>query len=256
MTNDPSVPNHVLAFQFSGKMTQEDIVRYRNELEEKLKTRGPIGIYIDFTGLSDITATAMIEGTKADLELLSHLDRFGHCAFVSDKEWPRAVVQFLDPLLPALKMKVFAPEDRNEAMAWAAELADADRPAKPGIHFIPTSKDDVLAFEINGWISAEEMPDVIKKFEDFLKAHSKVRLFNRMTNFGGFDPAIFLQSGLLSMKLAAIQKVERYAIVGAPGWMRRIVENLNPVFAEMDIATFAADQEAEAWEWLGARPRS
>ena len=56
------------------------------------------------------------------------------------------------------------------------------------------------------------------------------------------------------MKLAAMQKVERYAIVGAPGWMRKILESVNPAFAEIDIRTFPADQEADAWTWLGAEP--
>lgn len=98
------------------------------------------------------------------------------------------------------------------------------------------------------------MAEVIQKFQTFLGRHEKVRLLNRIKHFGCIDPAIFMQSGLVSMKLAAMQKVERYAIVGAAGWMRKIIETLNPAFADMDMRAFPEDQESEAWAWLGAEP--
>ena len=63
-----------------------------------------------------------------------------------------------------------------------------------------------------------------------------------------------MQGGLVSVKLAAMQKVERYAIVGAPGWMSKIIETINPAFADIDMRTFPADLEAEAWAWVGAEP--
>lgn len=151
-------------------------------------------------------------------------------------------------------MKAFIPDQVEEAIKWSAELPQAPKAATQAFRFLPTSKDDVLAFEINGMISAQEMPDVIKEFETFLQRHEKVRLLNRMKHFGGIDPAVFMQGGLVSMKLAAMQKVERYAIVGAPGWMAKIIATLNPVFADIDMQTFPADREDEAWAWLGAQP--
>ena len=98
------------------------------------------------------------------------------------------------------------------------------------------------------------MPGVINKFQAFLDSHESVRLLNRMKHFGGIDPPVFPQDGLVSMKLAAMQKIERYAIVGPPGWMSKIIENLNPVFPDLDIGTFPASREEDAWAWLDARP--
>ncbi|MEO6823824.1 MAG: STAS/SEC14 domain-containing protein [Nitrosospira sp.] len=99
------------------------------------------------------------------------------------------------------------------------------------------------------------MPGVIKEFETFLAHHDKVRMLNRMKHFGGIDPSALMQNGLVSMKLAAMRKVERYAIVGAPGWIRKIIETLNPAFPDLDMRTFPADQEDQAWAWLDASPR-
>lgn len=102
-------------------------------------------------------------------------------------------------------------------------------------------------------MSADEMPEVIDSLESFFADHEKVRLLNRMTHFAGFDPAILIQrQGLFSMKLAAIKKVERYAIVGAPNWMSKLIHAMQPVFPNMQMQTFAADREDEALQWLEA----
>ena len=247
-----TAPDNVIAMHFSDKLTGDDIKKYKSILDEKLVTHDHLSVFVDFTGLSDMNADALVEGTKADLELLGHINQFSRCAFVSDKEWPQAVISFMEPVFPTFEMKVFTPDQSVEAMKWVVELPKSPKMQTPAFRFIPTSKDDVLAFEINGVISSEEMPGVIKKFDNFLNSHGKVRLLNRIKHFGGIDPRVFMQGGLVSMKLAAMQKVERYAIVGAPGWMRKIIETINPAFADIDMRTFSEGQENEAWAWLGA----
>lgn len=111
-----------------------------------------------------------------------------------------------------------------------------------------------MAYEIDGVLTAEEMPQLVEKFDSFLKQHDKVRLVARFKHFGGYDPAVFMQSGLVSMKLAAIRKLERYAIIGAPQWMSKIVDSMNPLFPEIDMRTFSEDQESEAWAFVEAKP--
>lgn len=254
MSRQLTAPDHVIAMHLRGKLTGDDIKTYKLILDEKLSNHNHLSVVVDFTGLSDMNADALVEGTKADLELLSHIDQFTRFAFISDKEWPQAIVGFMSSIFPTVEMKVFPPDESDEAMRWVSELPKARKPQPPAFRFLPTSKGDVFAFEINGVISAKEMPEVIQKFQTFLRRHEKVRLLNRIKHFGGIDPAVFMQSGLVSMKLAAMQKVERYAIVGAPGWMRKVIETVNPAFADIEMRTFPEDQESEAWAWLGAEP--
>ncbi|MEO6202327.1 MAG: STAS/SEC14 domain-containing protein, partial [Nitrospirales bacterium] len=71
----------------SGKLTGGDIENYKNLLDGKLSNHGQLSVVVDFTGLSDMNADALVEGTKADLDLLSHVDQFTRFAFISDKEW-------------------------------------------------------------------------------------------------------------------------------------------------------------------------
>ncbi len=247
-------PEHVIALRFEGKLTGEDVGRYQGALDAKLTQQGKIGLCVDITGLSDMNADALIKGTKADLDALAHLSRFGRLAIVSDKEWPAAAIRFIDPMLPTLEMRAFGPDQADAAMAWAAEPSRTAEGQAPAFRFIPTSRDDVLAFEINGAITSEAMPGVIEEVEAFLARHDKARLLGRIRHFGGVDPSVFMQGGLVSMKLAAMEKVERYAVVGAPGWMGKAVEAMNPVFPGIDMRAFAAESEADAWAWLGAKP--
>lgn len=247
-------PDHVIAMHLSGKLTGNDIKKYKIILDEKLSNHNHLSVVVDFTGLSDMNADALVEGTMADLELLSHINQFTRFAFITDKEWPQVLVGFMTSIFPTVEMKVFPHGESDEALKWASELPRTPISQPLAFRFLPTSKDDVLAFEINGVISAKEMPEVIKNLELFLERHEKVRLLNRIKHFGGIDPALFMQSGLASMKLAVMKKVERYAIVGAPSWMCKIIETVNSAFADMDMRTFAEDQENEAWAWLGAEP--
>lgn len=253
MLKDITAPDHVIALSLDDKLTGEGIAEYRQTLATKLENHAHISICIDLTRLTDITANAMVEGTKADLQLFSHLKQLRRCAFIADKEWPQAILSFLKPLIPTVEMKVFSASQSQQAINWAADIAakseDSDKAA---IRFLKTTKDNVLAFEVDGVMSSEQMPQVIQRVEQYLNEHDNVRLLNRIKHFGGFDPSILFQSGLVSMKLSAMEKVERYAIVGAPGWMSKIIDTMNPVFPDIEMRTFALDQEADAWQWLDA----
>jgi len=252
MLKQVPAPDHVIALMLDGKLTGEGIEKYHSILEEKLQQHAQVGIYVDLSGLTDMSANALIEGTKADLQLFSHLKQLHRCAFVSDKEWPHALVFCAQQLFPVLELKVFPTEQSEDALQWAAQTHATPVVRQPAIRFLPTSKANVLAFEIDGLITSEEMPDAIKYLEGFFAAHDKVRLLNRMKHFGGFDPSILMQSSLVSMKLSAMNKLERYAIVGAPSWMRKIISVINPLFADIDMQTFSANQEDAAWAWLEA----
>lgn len=65
-------PDHVLAFRVSGTMTVEDVNAYKLRIDGMLKKHDRIGICVDLSKLSDVTADALVEGTKADFALLRH----------------------------------------------------------------------------------------------------------------------------------------------------------------------------------------
>jgi len=113
----------VIAVAFSNRVSKEDIRNYESILEEKLSKHDKVALCVDLNGTSDFTADALVEGAKADLELLSHLRQVRRMAMISDKEWPRAVMAAVAPLLGGTEVRHFAAGEREKALTWAAELA-------------------------------------------------------------------------------------------------------------------------------------
>jgi hypothetical protein len=83
---------HVLAIRMSGKIIAADIERYKSSFEAMPKYHHRISVYCDISGLSDMSADALLTGAKADFEFLSQVERFERFAFVTDKEWPAALI--------------------------------------------------------------------------------------------------------------------------------------------------------------------
>ena len=253
-----SSPN-VVALRFTGKLDTVDASSSKRALDDALQNQGQLGqlgLVVDISGLSDISAEGMESGIKADMDFYSHIDRFSRVAFVSDKEWPRAMVGMLAGLMALPQMKVFGASKLDAALQWAALPADATGIAetKPTINVIRTDNPDVMGFEIDGRISDEAASGLIAQMKDFLAREGKLRMLVRIKHLGGFDPAVIMHSGFVSMKFAAIGKLERYAIVGAPGWMAKAVSAMNPLLGSLDMRNFARGEEVQAWDWLGAKP--
>lgn len=254
MSEHPNLSDHVVALDLDGLVTEDSIRRYKEALDRALARHDRVGIYCNLVDLSDISEDALVSGAKADLELLAHMDRLERVAVVSDKEWPVAVIRFTAPLMPTVEIKSFGPDESAAAAEWVSQIPAAQPVRAPAIRLIPTSDDTVLAFEIDGVITARELPALIDRVNAFLERNEKVRMLARVKHLAGVDPAVFTQGGLVSMKLAAMQKMDRYAIVGASGWLGRAIATLQPAFPGIDIQAYDADREDEAWAWLGATP--
>jgi hypothetical protein len=94
-----------------------------------------------------------------------------------------------------------------------------------------------------------DIETVMPVLKEAFEKEEKIDLFARMKNFGRFNPAIFTDPSLFSTKLSAINHVRRYAVVGAPGWLKNVAGMIGSMLP-LAMGFFDADQEKEAWEWL------
>lgn len=106
MLKQTPTPAHVIALYLEGKVTGEDIEKYRSAFQEMLLQHSQVGVYVDLTELSDMSENAFLEGAMADMELFSHLSQFSRCALVSGREWPQAIASLIQQLFPTLDIKV------------------------------------------------------------------------------------------------------------------------------------------------------
>lgn len=245
-------PAHLLALRLTGEVTAEDIERYRALVDDRLAAQPWVSLLIDLTGLDEVDLGAIGAGLAADVDFFRHLDRYHRCAIVAEQGWVRFATRVAATVVPRVELRVFDGDGGEEARAWAEESPAL--PADGAIRRIATTEDAVVAFAIDGVIEKETVDAMAKQLVPFFATHPSSRLLVRIVSLDGVEPRGLLSTEVLSMKLEALRSVERYAVVGAPGWMRKLIEAIAPLFEELEVRAFDREDEASAWAWVGAQP--
>jgi len=242
-------PQHVLAMRLAGTVEQNDIKVLAGAFEQKVLDNDRVNLVVDMSSWADITGPAMIEDAKFELAQLRRLSQVSRVAFISEKQFMLAIATMVRTAMPMIEIKAFAPENYDQALAFASELP-APKPApQPSLKFIDTGCPTLIAYEIDGTLMERDVEAVVPLLEAAFERNETIDLFARIKNFAGFDPVILTDSSLLSVKLSAITHVRRYAVVGAPAWMKQmfgVVGSLLPIA----IRFYDEEAEGEAWAWL------
>jgi SpoIIAA-like len=245
--------DHVAAFRFENTITADDYARVRGEIEARLARHARVGVYADVTQCRGISPRALLRDLQFGFAKRHQIDRFARSALVTDQAWLRRIVDFSAYFLPAIEVRVFAPDEHPSALEWAARLpVVGSRP--PALAFIETTRSDTFAFEWKGRLTRADIERAIETLRPAFESNASVRLLARIEDMGGVAPDALLQSGLFSLKLLGLRKLQRYAVVGGPSWLTRYIQVLRGVLAR-DIRHFTRDREREAWSWLEAQPR-
>ncbi|MBU3076451.1 STAS/SEC14 domain-containing protein [Sphingomonas quercus] len=112
-------PAHVLSLRLSGTLTQDDLERTIDDIEARLKRFDRIGVVADVTAFEDIGLRAGLKDIAYSFGKIMEWRRFPREAVIADRQWVRAAIGFIDPLVPFVTVKSFAPEESDAALAWA-----------------------------------------------------------------------------------------------------------------------------------------
>jgi hypothetical protein len=77
-------------------------------------------VFVDMTGFEDMTAEAAAKDIRYSLGKIGEWKRFPRKAVVTGKQWMRTLIKLMDPVLPQVEARTFAPSERDEALAWAS----------------------------------------------------------------------------------------------------------------------------------------
>lgn len=249
-------PEHVVAIRVKGQIEEADVDKAIQAVEAALDKEPRISFYAEMGKLEGMTGAALAKDLRYGLSMLRQADRLARAAVVTDEEWIRSLARFESWLIPTLELKLFSGADNEQALAWASEPPPALPPVdarEPSIRMIETTEPKVLAFELDGYVTGDDIAGVAYRFEAAFKQHEKVHVFARIKRLSGVDVASVAQERTVSLKLKALQHVERYAVVGGPQWVQPMVGLLDPLFV-VEVRHFGAEAESEAWSWLGAQP--
>jgi hypothetical protein len=125
--------------------------------------------------------------------------------------------------------------------------------AVPAVRRIDTDRDDLLAIDVVGHVTAADAENLFGLLEAAYALHPKIDVLVRMIDHDGVDWVDVSDETLEQGTAHAVEHVGRCAAVGEPNWVpdaRSLLSASLPV----DLRHFAAEDEASAWEWLGARP--
>jgi hypothetical protein len=244
-------PENVVAVRVAGKLTSEDYQRLFTELNSRLEQHEHIGVYTDATEIAGVGADAVIKDLRYAFGRLGELHRISREAIVTEKRWLRMLSRVADAVLPQSEIRAFGASEREAALSWAAGVPSQAH--QPALRNIPTNRSDTFAFAWNGKISVEDMTAFVRELTPALASPGQIRLLGRIEHLGGLVPGAITESGLLPLKQSLFRRLERYAIVGGPRWLKRYVRIAQSV-SKIDVRHFDESREQEAWQWLDAQP--
>jgi hypothetical protein len=243
----------VIAVRISGSLTEPELAELVERIETSVEARDKTHMFIEVVDFTGFDLGAFARYLPRGAAMLARLGRFGRIAVVSDQPWIRAWTRTESALLPGIGYELYWPDQREEALAWVE--GRRGQPHPPAITIIETDTPGVLGFQLDGTIGADELPAAIAYFDEAMEREGPVRILGRFRHLGGIEPKALLSPDYLAMKLRALRKVERYAVVGGPAWLRAWIGLIAPL-VKMEVRHFEAENEALAWSWLGARPKA
>ncbi|MBZ9670485.1 STAS/SEC14 domain-containing protein [Mesorhizobium sp. ES1-3] len=125
----------------------------------------------------------------------------------------------------------------------------------PAIRRIDTSRDDLFAIDVVGHVSAADAENLFGLLEAAYLLHRRIDVAVRIVDHEGVDWADISDETIKKGAVQALEHIGRCAAIGAPDWTpnaRRALPDSSPV----EFRYFKLEDEAAAWEWLGAQPTS
>jgi hypothetical protein len=246
----------IVAMRASGRLDEADIERATQAVDAALARQERIALYAEID-IDGITPGALVRDVGYGLGRLRELHRFPRAAVVTGQDWVRWIARVEQAVLPGIEVKVFPPAEKDAAMAWISEPlpppAAEPEPTGPSIHLIGTSHPEVVAFEIDGRVGADDTRRLISLFNRAMDDHNRLRMLVRVRNFDGVTLEALRQEGLFAAKVRGWDKVERYALVGGPAWLHTATRALAPLVG-VETRIFAPEDEGQAWSWLDVKP--
>ena len=246
-------PSAVIAMRFSGKFDHDDVEKAKAFFEQHFAPGEKINMFIEVESFTGIELKELPGYVASAAPFLTKLDRLGRVAIVSDAAWLRSLTRFESALLPHVHYETFVSAEREQALAWVEGRSPL--PHGAAMTIIETNLPNVVGFGIDGRPAALELKVIADHFEELLRRNRTLRVLARLKLLDGAAIGGILDREILDVKRQSLSKVERFAIVGGPDWLRAWMSLVDLVF-KIEIRHFALSDETSAWVWLGAEPLS
>jgi hypothetical protein len=242
-----------LSIRIGGILTIADYEELMGAVERSIESYATTHMFIEIVDFAGVDPQCLAAHLPRAAALLGKVDRFGRIAVVADQKWIRIATRIESALLPGIGYETYTTSERAQALDWVEGRRET--PHDPSIRMIETDNPDVLAFELDGRIHADEIEAMADRFTPVLDSGKPVALLGRIHRFEGIELGAVFNLDFIDMKLRGLHAIGRYALVGGPDWLRTWLAIVAPL-VRMEVRHFAADEEEAAWQWIGAHPRT
>ena len=242
----------VIACSVRGGFTSAEVDALVSKVERELDTNARTHMFVEIDGIADVDWSVLAKQLPRALALLGQLDRFGRIAVVSDDPWIRLWTRAESALLPGISYELFRRRERDRALTWVNGLVE--RPHAAALTIIPTADPSILAYAIDGSVTAADMDKAVAEFGPRIAGSGgAIRVLAKVGALDFPSVSALFRDRYIDLKRDTLERLERYAVVGGPDWLRKAVKAIAPVLS-FEIRYFEPSQEAEAWQWIGASP--
>lgn len=244
----PGLPDNVVGFRGSGKITADD---YKHVLipaiEEALDRHRRIRLlYVLGPEVEGYSPGAAWEDTKVGMKHLTSWDRI---AVVSDVDWVEDVIKAVAFAMPC-EVRVFDYDDFDDAREWISES-----PPTSDLSFELMPDDHVLILRPSGELEAADFDRVAADVDPFIERTGGLRgLMIFAEEFPGWEDFSAFVSHLRFVK-DNHRKIGRIAIVSNDKLVS-MAPRLLGHFVGAEIRRFPIDEKERALKWLSERPRA
>lgn len=241
----PPAP-HVVAIELSGKITRKQVQDIMVAIERKLETQPRVSILIDLTGMTGITAAALLQDFKSSLENLTRLHRFYRVASVADSNVLSLLSDLDGEAFGGLELKNFKPEQYDSALSWVAQ-----RPSLPesGVETSKHSKDNILEIRVEDEVSAFDLDDIKARIHACYQQAGPVKMLIRVPTTPSQGVNFWLQKW---QSLNVLQLISHVAVIGDKS-LRPLVDGLN-MAVQASLHHFEESDHLRALGWLSEAP--
>jgi hypothetical protein len=241
----------VIALRMQGHVSQEDVAKAFDLLAETMQDHPKVNFYIEVASLTGFDTEALVDDIRRGWGLLDKLDRFDRVAIASDQAWVRWATRIESALLPGVSYRTYSLAERKLALDWVQGREDL--PYGHAIKIIPTTRADAVGIEVNGRLAAQEIAQLARELNAMRHKRPIKAMLVHIRSLGAVDAKIVADPEYIRMKLGLLRDLDRYAVVGGPGWLVEWLELVRPLL-RLELHHFAEGDEAAAWLWLGAEP--
>lgn len=110
----PMGPADILAYKFSGKLSEDDVKRLHVDLRQAIEEYGSVKLYTDVQNMESVTPRAFLEDLKLTPEYVSDVERY---AVIGDERWQQWVTKLGD-LVTSGQARYFEPHEASRARRW------------------------------------------------------------------------------------------------------------------------------------------